>query len=475
MNFYMYLWIFIIFLDLLSILSLVFIERRDTTTTWAWLLIIFLFPILGFILYLIFGQNISKEKIFNQKASIDKAKIKNMINYINNDYEDSITKYKDLIKLNLNTNSSIYSTTNKIKTYINGEDKFKDLINDIENDTHFIHIEYYIFRLDSIGKRIIEILKRKVSEGVIVRILIDGMGSSSIKKKEINSIRKSGINISIFFPSIFHYLNLRINYRNHRKIVVIDNKIGYIGGFNVGNEYINKGEKFSFWRDTHIRIYGEAVLELNKRFSLDWEYAAKESIDYKRYFSINKFEHKNNIGIQIISSGPDNLEEYIRNTYIKIISLAKKNIYIQTPYLVLDEPMITSLKIAASSGVDVRIMVPNNPDHFFMAWALSASISSLISSGVKFYKYTKGFIHSKTIVSDSHIYSVGTANFDIRSFKLNFEINALIYDIKFAKLQESIFINDERDCIILCKNDFENRSTKIKILESLSNLIFPIL
>lgn len=207
------------------------------------------------------------------------------------------------------------------------------------------------------------------------------MGSRYINKKQRKYFESIGIKFSVFFPSILPYINFRINYRNHRKIVVIDDKIGYIGGFNVGDEYINKGKQFSFWRDTHLRIVGDAVIELNKRFIFDWEYASKENIDYKQNTSnnINKISTINdvnnditkhdtnnfsNVGIQIVSSGPDNEEEYIRNSYLKIINNAKKNVFIQTPYLVLDEPMITALQLSASCGVDVRIMVPNNADHF---------------------------------------------------------------------------------------------------------------
>ena len=254
-----------------------------------------------------------------------------------------------------------------------------------------------------------------------------------------------------------------------------------------------------------MRIKGDAVLELQTRFALDWEYAADESIDEKQFiiakltpssddtyvlsdlfnneiknnnnddFADNKSKAFDNVGIQIISSGPDNLEEYIRNSYLKIINNARKNIYIQTPYLVPDEPIIMALKLAASSGVDVKIMVPDKADHFFMAYALSSSIDTLIKSGIKFYKYKKGFIHSKTISADGLICSIGTANLDIRSFKLNFEINAVIYDNNLVRYNENIFINDLNDCRLLTIEEHENRNLKTKIFESLLRLIFPLL
>ncbi|WP_315082053.1 cardiolipin synthase [uncultured Clostridium sp.] len=475
MNIYLILTLILFIINFMCAISLVFIEKRDTTTIWAWLLILFIFPFLGFILYLSFGQNISKEKIFSKKAVIDKKKIKKILADLNKELHNEVAEeYIDLIKMNFYTNDSIYTKENEVKTYINGEDKFRDLIDDIKNAKSFINIEYYIFRFDDIGSKLIELLKEKVKCGIEVRLLVDGMGSKSLTKKQIKYIKSCGIKFSVFFPNVAPYINLRLNYRNHRKIVVIDGNTGYVGGFNVGDEYINRGKQFSFWRDTHIKIVGAATLELNKRFALDWEYAAKEDL-YDIQLKKTHLSSKGDIGIQIISSGPDNMEEYIRNCYLKIITNAKKNIFIQTPYLVLDHPMIEALKISSFCGVDVRIMVPNKADHFFMAWALSASIDSLIKSGVKFYKYKNGFIHSKTIVSDSSVCSIGTANLDIRSFKLNFEINAIIYDSKIAKCYEEIFLKDQTVCNLLTPEEYENRSHRIKILESISRLISPIL
>ncbi|UZP02243.1 cardiolipin synthase [Clostridium botulinum] len=475
MNIYLILTLILFIINFICAISLVFIEKRDTTTIWAWLLILFIFPFLGFILYLSFGQNISKKKIFSKKAVIDKKKIKKILADLNKDLHNEVAEeYIDLIKMNFSANDSIYTKKNELKTYINGEDKFRDLMDDIKNAKSFINIEYYIFRFDNLGSKLIELLKEKIECGIEVRLLVDGMGSKSLTKDQIKYIKSCGIKFSVFFPNIAPYINLRINYRNHRKIVVIDGNTGYVGGFNVGDEYINQGKQFSFWRDTHIKIVGAAALELNKRFALDWEYAAKEDL-YDIQLKKIQLSSKGDIGIQIISSGPDNMEEYIRNCYLKIITNAKKNIFIQTPYLVLDHPMIEALKISAFSGVDVRIMVPNKADHFFMAWALSASIDSLIKSGVKFYKYKNGFIHSKTIVSDSSVCSIGTANLDIRSFKLNFEINAIIYDSEVATNYEEIFLKDQTVCTLLTPEEYENRGHRIRILESISRLISPIL
>lgn len=458
------------------VFSLIFFERKAADTTWAWLLILILLPGLGFILYLAIGQNLSREKIFREKTFVDVTKRKKLKSEFNVDCNShsSCNDYKDLIEMNYATAGCKYTDNNNVETFINGENKFKSLLKDLENAKNFIHIEYYIFRLDDLGKDLLKILEKKVSEGVEVRVLMDGMGSKATRGYHEKYMKSVGVQVAVFFPGITRFVNLRINYRNHRKIVVIDGKIGYVGGFNVGNEYVNKGKQFAFWRDTHLRIKGDAVKELNKRFVLDWDYAAKDDISLNpKYFP--DIEENGEVGLQIVSSGPDHIDEYIKYNYLKIINNAKKNLFIQTPYLVLDAPMIQALKMSALSGVDVRIIVPGTPDHFFMAWVLSASIGELITSGVKFYGYNNGFIHAKTIVSDGTVSSVGTANLDIRSFRLNFEVNAIIYDKNIASEHEKIFLEDQNYCTKLDLDTYENRSRSLKIKEALIRLIAPIL
>ena len=463
-------------INILFALSLIFIERKEPTTTWAWLIILLVLPGIGFIIYLFFGQNLSRQKIFREKKVTDEKKVKELLEKFKKEKENSSIseEFMDLIRMNYNNCGVLYTCGNKVDTFIDGEEKFKALIEDIRSAKKFIHIEYYIFRMDSLGKTIIKELKKKVEEGVEVRLLADGMGSKSLRGNKVKYIRSLGIKFYLFFPGFLPYINTRVNFRNHRKIVVIDGKVGYVGGFNVGDEYINKGKQFEYWRDTHIRIQGEAVNELNKRFILDWDYASEGELkNYDDYF-IDQEEY-GNIGIQIISSGPDHKEEFIKNAYMKIINNAKERIYIQTPYLVPDEPIKEALKIAALSGVDVRIMVPGKPDHFFMEWILSANMGDLIESGVKIYKYEKGFIHSKTLVADGKVSSIGTANLDIRSFQLNFEINAVIFDSEFTKEQEAIFIKDIDDSKLVTIDEYNNRGRTIRIKEALIRLIAPIL
>ena len=477
MNILLVLIVMILILNILFSLSLIFIERKDPTTTWAWLLILLVLPGLGFIIYIMLGQNLSRQKIFKEKILVDEDKRKN----INDKYERNINqhdggeRFSDLRKMNLNNSGAKYSTNNNVKVYVNGKDKFIQLIKDIKNAKSYIHMEYYILKNDMLGKVIIKELTKKAESGLEVRLLVDSMGSRKLTRNAIKKYIDAGGKFSIFFPGIVPHINTRINYRNHRKIVVIDGEYGYVGGFNVGEEYISKDPEVGFWRDTHVRIDGEAVDDLNERFLLDWCYASEEEIENYDKYSSKSNKDVGDVGIQIVTSGPDHKEQYIRNAYIKLINNAKENLYLETPYLVPDSPILESLKISALSGVDVRIIIPGKPDHFFMQWAASSYIGELIDAGIKIYNYQKGFIHAKTIVADSTVMSIGTANLDIRSFKLNFEVNAFIFDDRIAKEGEMQFMKDIKESEEVTKEMYDNRSIAIRIKESLIRLVSPIL
>ena len=466
----------ILILNIIFSLSLIFIERKEPTTTWAWLLIMILLPGLGFVLYLLLGQNLSRERLFKEKKKIDKQKrleiskewTKEKGKELGND------RFINLRKMNFTNCGARYTTSNDVDLYFDGEDKFRQLIDDLRNAKKFIHIEYYIFRRDELGKKIINILEEKVKEGVEVRFLVDSMGSYTITKRSLKDFINNGGKFEIFFPGILPHINTRINYRNHRKIVVIDGEYGYTGGFNVGDEYVNRDKKIGFWRDTHVRIRGEAVNDLSDRFLLDWCYASGEKIeDFSKYHF--NCEKKGNIGVQIVTSGPDHTEEYIRNAYMKIINDAKESVYIETPYFVPDAPVLEAIKLSALSGVDVRIIIPGKPDHIFMKWAASAYMGELLDAGVKFYLYLNGFIHAKTIVADEQVSSVGTANMDIRSFQLNFEVNAFIFNRSIAKKIEKQFFKDMDDSKLVTLEEYKKRSRRLKIREAIIKLISPIL
>lgn len=304
-------------------------------------------------------------------------------------------------------------------------------------------------------------------------------------QKRWEQLEKAGVKVGVFFPALLGRLNLRINYRNHRKIVVIDGNIGYVGGFNIGREYISRDPKFGYWRDTHLRITGDAVVSLQIRFALDWNYATHENLftnmayfepqDRADLVRAMQTGEKRLLAIQIVASGPDTLDRQIRNNYLELFHKARKNIYIQTPYFVPDDAILSALKIAARSGVDVRLMIPCKPDHPFVYWATYSYAGDLLQAGARCYVYDNGFLHAKGVMVDGRVSCYGTANMDIRSFELNFEVNATIYDEEVTRELEEIFRNDLYHCREITPEVYEKRSLLIRVKEQGSRLLSPLL
>lgn len=282
--------------------------------------------------------------------------------------------------------------------------------------------------------------------------------------------------MAAFFSSPIPYVNMWVNFRNHRKLVIIDGEVGYIGGFNIGNEYLGMDRKLGYWRDTHLRITGSAVHLLQARFYLDWNLSAqvqRRMEDEPRYFPPS--QRTGNVGIQIVSSGPNSEKQQIKHGYLKMIYKAKERIYLQSPYLIPDDSLLTALKMAAMSGVDVRVMIPGRADHKLVYWASQSYLGELLKSGVRCFRYEKGFLHAKTMVVDGQIASVGTANLDIRSFKINFETNAFLFDSATAERLEQIFLEDLAECHEVTREEYESRPLKARLQESLTRLLSPIL
>ncbi|MCE4986035.1 cardiolipin synthase [Staphylococcus arlettae] len=469
-------------LNLIFAFTIIFMERRSAGSIWAWLLILVLIPILGFIVYLLFGRQIQRKHIFKIDES-DKIGIEMIVNeqleaLKNDDFSKGnhqIVKFKDMVQMLLYNNAAFLTTDNEVTIYTDGRQKFDALLNDIIQAKDYIHIQYYIFRNDNLGKSILTALEQKLTEGVEVKMLYDDMGSRTLTLKDFKSFRKNGGQVEAFFPSKLPLINLRMNNRNHRKIVIIDGQIGYVGGFNVGDEYLGLKKKFGYWRDTHLRIVGDAVNALQLRFMLDWNsQSTRDNLQYEdRYFpDVNS---GGTIGVQIASSGPDEAWEQIKYGYLKMIASAKESIYIQSPYFIPDQAFLDAVKIAALGGVNVNIMIPNKPDHPFVYWATYNNVASLLEAGVNIYHYDNGFLHSKCIVIDDEIASVGTANMDHRSFTLNFEINAFIYDIQVAHQLRAAFENDLHVSYRLTQELYDQRSLWIKFKEGIARLLSPIL
>lgn len=476
--------IFILFtiLNLIVAFNIIFLKNRSTSATWAWLFILFIAPVLGFFLYILFGRGVSKKKLYKDYRKdieqfddiINEQRYQVQQDQIQSDNE-IVQKHHDLVNMLLTRQPAFLTEGNDIDVFVDGHKLYDQMIEDIKKAESFIHLEYYVFELDGLGHRIIDALEERLEAGVEVLLLYDDIGSKKLTLRQFKRFRKLGGQVEAFFASKLPLINFRINNRNHRKIVVIDGQIGYIGGFNVGDEYLGLSKKFGYWRDTHVRIKGSAVDALELRFMLDWNSQSKrQTLPYKpKYFPVK--EDEGNASVQICSSGPDDNWHEIEFGYTKMINSAKKSIYMQSPYFIPDNSYINALKMAANSGVDIHLMIPDMPDHPFVYWATYYHAAELLDSGVKIYTYNNGFIHSKTMVIDDEVASVGSANMDFRSFELNFEVNAFMYNKEIATELRKAFEHDITLSTELTKARYANRSFWIKMKEGFSKLITPIL
>ena len=468
-------------INLLTIAYMIFKERRSPNNIIAWTLILYIAPFIGFIVFLLVGRKMNKSNMFG----IKNAEIKVLEKYNRQvkeraqiQIENNNFKSIDMIMALETMDYSPYRDDNEVCMYSDGKEFFNALIKSLSKAKKSINIEFYIFKNDDIGTKILDILEEKAKNGVEVRLLYDSVGSRLLNRNVLKQLRAVGGKTGEFFPSWLKFININMNFRNHRKIVVIDNKVGFVGGFNVGDEYLGKNEKFGYWRDTHIKFKGSAVKDLNLRFLADWRYATKEEVDLSKVLEMSDENiGEPNTGMQIVSSGPNLSDKYeIKLAYLKMIQKAKKYLYIQSPYLIIDKTISDSLKLASASGVDVRIMIPGKGDHLFVYWANLAYAGELLEYGIKIYHYDKSaFLHAKTVVIDNEVCSIGTANMDTRSYELNFEVNAFIYSETISKQQKAEFEKDILKCEELTLEKYKNRSRKVKIKESLSRLFSDVL
>lgn len=467
--------------NLLTMAFMIFKEKRSTNSIIAWILILYLAPYVGFIVFILIGRKMNNANMFGFKN----AELNTFKSYLNKNEEKNkynkeslYEKNKDMILALEAMDYSPYRNDNNVSMYSDGKLFFNELLESLKKAKKSINIEFYIFKNDDIGTKILNVLEEKAKEGVEVRLLYDSVGSRSLNRNVLNKLINEGGKVGEFFPSWLKFININMNFRNHRKIVVIDNNVGFVGGFNVGDEYLGKDSKFGYWRDTHIKFTGSAVNDLNLRFLADWRYATKEEVSLEEIFEANEENsNSNNVGMQIVSSGPNLSDKYeIKMAYLKMIQKAKKYLYIQSPYLIIDNSISDSLKLAAASGVDVKIMIPGKGDHPFVYWANLVYAGDLIKEGIRVFHYDKNaFLHAKTVVIDDEVCSIGTANMDTRSFELNFEVSSFIYSEKIAKEQKYEFENDMKKCEELTLEKYQNRSRIVKIKESLSRLFSDVL
>ncbi len=461
---------------------MIFIERRQLASVISWLTVLTFLPGVGLIFYIIFGSGLSirvRRLISNHKiyeVEYDQ-KIKK---YFSSEKEltDEQKEYLDIVRC-CYYYGSILCPQNDVKIFRWGEEKLKALLEDLENAKETINIEYYIFADDKTGKAVMDVLIRKAKEGVKVKLIYDSIGCLGAPRRFFRKLKKAGGEVAEFFPpfAYIRLINLKMNYRNHKKIVVIDGKIAYTGGINLRDDHMGKSKKLSPWRDTHIRITGTGVYPLQNIFLNDWRYVKKETLHSSAYIEQGLFPEPETVGnayLQVVVSGPDTSVNEIKEVYMKLITNAKKEILIQTPYFVPDEPFISAIRIALSSGVKVKIMVPSKPDHRTVFWATQSYLKEMVELGVEVYLYD-GFLHSKVLVIDDNILSVGTCNIDNRSFSLNFEDTVIMYSEELTSQYKEFFNEDRQNSVNVDILYFKRKFLLTKFAQAIFRLFSPIL
>ena len=467
-------YIVIIYFAVLGIVCLNILLKTETPSkALGYLLLVISFPIVGIILYFSVGLNYRKKRLYRKKLRIDESEFPKLEHQATLLSQQALLRNKEKVGnfyqlVNFSKEKNLTSDNNKVTLLVNGENKFPDVIENLKKAKHHIHIEYYIYDNDEIGNQLAQVLIDKAKEGVEVRFIYDDFGSKSIRKNIVRQLREAGVEAYPFYRINLIYLANRLNYRNHRKIIVIDGNIGYVGGINISDHYINNKNtknKF-FWRDTHLKIEGTSVLNLQLTFLADWNFCANQKIFFSNdYFPDNSDIHYGNHLVQIMPSGPDSKFPRIKYTLIQAIITAKDEVCITTPYFIPDKSFLEAINIAALSGISVKILLPGISDSFIVNTTTQAYFENLLNVGVEIYIYNKGFVHAKTMVCDNKVAIVGTANLDNRSFDLNFEINANIFNEEIATELRQVFEIDLSESTRITSEEWAKRAWYMKILE----------
>lgn len=472
------LWLY--YVVLFFVVGSLLLENKNPLKTTSYLLLVLLLPIIGIVIYFIFGQNLRKRRIFSKRQLINTAFGQQYVDeHLNSEYKkelpdiSNIQYYTKLVRF-LNKDLSPLSHSNKVTILKNGEEKFPRLVEALEAATSHIHIEYYIFSDDEIGQTVSELLIKKAGQGVEVRLILDAVGSFSLKRSFYAKLRAAGVQVHEFMPVLFPSLTSKINYRDHRKIVVIDGKTGFTGGINIDDRYNNDHPQPLFWRDTHLMIEGEGVKTLQLLFILNWQFVCGENwLPTKEYFPDSP--ESDGHFVQVNASGPDWELASIMDSFFLAINSAKETIKIATPYFIPNESILNAIVTAAKSGIQVELMVPYKSDSWIVQSASLSFMTVLLEAGVKVFLYQKGFLHSKVMLVDGNFATVGTANMDYRSFDLNYEVNTYLYSEELATVLDGHFEEDKTHCIQLNLARWRNRPLRQKLLTSTCRILAPLL
>ncbi|HOV64066.1 MAG TPA: cardiolipin synthase [Spirochaetia bacterium] len=473
---------YIFFLYLIVITIKIILENRPPEELLAWLVILIFLPYVGAIFYILTGIDWKKqnrkiikhipEKAFENFAGTIIDHQKEFVAEVSQEIDNDIAKTATML---LKSSNSPITMHNSCEFYFDGSSHFFALMRDLEHATSSIHMEYYIWRSDELGERIKDILIRKRREGVEVRLIFDGIGCfGKISRRYRRELKEAGIEFRYFLDPLSLLWGRMINYRNHRKIVVIDGKIAYSGGMNIGTEYVSGGKRYPSWRDTHMRLGGESVQLLQSVFFSDWHNSGGRIPDSSKYFCLEGYGEAK-LPVQIVTSGPDSDWESIKQLFFLLISNADKEIYIQSPYFIPDSAIMEALETAALSGISVQLMITGVPDKRIPWYVAQTYFENLLKAGVRIFLYTRGFFHAKVFMADSSISTVGTCNMDLRSFSLDYEINAVFYDKHVALTLKESFERDREFCTEVKYSNFQKRNIFVRLRNSILRVLAPVL
>ena len=466
--------------SILVVVLFTILENRNPVKTISWVLVLILLPVIGFIFFIFFGQNLRKEKIIARKGLRNHESLSRLAHAQINQLTEGekfpsaeIEEKRNLISLLLNNSNAVVTIGNRIDILNNGIPTFEAIFAELKKATQFIHLEYYIFSDDNIGRKVKKLLKEKAAEGIEIRLIVDDVGSWELNKDFFEEMWASNIQVYSFLQVRFPAFTSKVNYRNHRKIIIIDGQIGFLGGINIADRYLHGSKKLGIWRDTHLRIEGDAVNTLQSIFLTDWFFVCQTELSNPKYFPTK--QPTGNKLVQIVASGPDTDWPGIMLGIFQAVASAKKYVYIATPYFMPTEGVLMALKTAAMGNIDVRILIPEKSDAFITHLSSHSFIREMLDANVKFYFYQKGFLHSKVMIIDDIVSMVGSANMDFRSFEQNFEVSAFVFDKETALELRKTFEEDLADSRLIVPEDWMNRSKKEKIKESFARLVSPLL
>ena len=458
----------------ISLMVAVLMGNRQPAKTMAWLLVILFVPIGGIVLYALFGRDMRKERLISQR-SMDELTKRSMFEFIEQGRLHLPNSHLPLLKLFANENVNLPFKDNEAKIYTNGYDLFLSLLSDIGHARHHIHLDTYIIANDPLGNLVADVLIDKAREGVEVRFIYDDVGCWNVPNSFFERMRRAGVDVQAFMPVRFPVLTSKVNYRNHRKICVVDGSVGYIGGMNIATRYV-KGTSVQAWRDTHMRVRGGAGYGIQRAFLVDWYFVTREMITDRKYYPEIDKSINNNCIAQVVASNPISPWPDIMQGYVRILLEAKRYVYMESPYFLPTETVMFALRTAAQTGVDVRLIVPRRGDSRLVGWASRSYVLEAMEIGVKVYFYKAGFNHSKLLVSDDSLCTCGSTNIDFRSFDNNFEANIFFYDKAMAARVKRIFIEDQRNSVLIDETSkYVHHSVLLRLWESVVRLLSPLL